>query len=278
MAPSHTVKREGHEELLGIAERITTAAPSQISEQHETDLIRRAQNGDEGATLALVEQYSPAARNAVSQYREVIDEEDALQVVCLAMLDLIRTHDAEVSPRLAGRVAVSLRQALAQDAAHSTGGWAIPGRTLRRFYAVLRAADGDVEVGATQAPAHGMSTDVFMSVAIAIGRADSLDRDDHLPDLARALDGGPECAYTEVDDAHLVDFLMSTLDEDEVEVIQIGYGFTPAEIGEDTLTPEGAAPLADGIVAQATGRSRQSVQRTRTRALKSMRGTLALDA
>ena len=267
-----------------------------VAPEVEADIIRAAQAGDEAATYHLIALYAPAARNALARFSEALDREDAEQEVLLSFLGLIASHDADKSPRLAGRVIESFRRDLVAAANAASGGWSIPSRTLDRFYGILRRAEGDLAKGAEMAPAHEMPAETFLNIANVLRGTVSLDgRSGDGDTTVRVTDGGTAEAdgwgstsvqivgareanpFADIEDRLAVQVAMSALDERETAITRFAYGFDAVVIDGDVLSPEGHAPLADTYVATATGLTRPTVQRTRAAALGKMRAALALD-
>lgn len=265
----------------------STAAP--ISAEEEGALVLAAQAGDQDAALALVAQYGPAIRNALARIPgEALDPEDAAQEAAVAFLGLVQAHDPATG-RLAGRVAVYLTEAL-QGAASATSGWAVPARTVKRFLAIRKAADGDLVKGAAIAPEHEMASARFLLLAsvLSTGTLDDVNEGGirhegrNRADTATGLYGDASSAFAHVEDTILVDGLLSLLDERETAIIRYAYGFDAipgidldeAKSGAARSREEGIAVANDAAVARHLGLTRPTVQRTRAAALAKMREAL----
>lgn len=251
----------------------------------EAELVLAAQAGDESASMALVNAYAPALRNALARHHDALDPEDAEQEVVLALLSLIAKHDPATG-RLAGRVSVYVKDALL-EATGATNPWGIPPRTLKRYFAILRKAGGDTAEAARIAPDNDMATTTFLDLA-AILSTDSLDvaSDTEHEGAGRArieratpVGGSEERDPLEaLADAELVSLAFAAVSHDESAVVRQAYGFEPAIVDGFELLPEGHAPLSDMHVAVSLGLSRPKVQRTRTAALVKMRAALEVTA
>lgn len=255
-----------------------TADVPSLSVEQETALIREAQQGDDVACYELLLTYGPALRQAVGRFTRQYDASeraekvaDAQGVALLAFMEVLREHDTEKSPRLAGPIAQRLRRALAdhvtQDAAMT-----IPERTLSRFYGILRKADGDVTEARALAPEMGMTVDVFEAVYDTVrntlyisGLVDSEEEaghGDHI--LMTPLTSEVYRPYDEVEDALMVSVAFSAVDDDEARVIECAYGFTTYN------------PMSDAEVADYIGTSRPTAQRRRVSGLTKMRKALGV--
>lgn len=265
---------------------LTATTTDALDAATETDLVLRSQDGDEAAQMALVNAYAPALRNALARHHEALDPEDAEQEVILALLSLIAKHDPSTG-RLAGRIAVYLKDALL-EATGATNPWGIPSRTLKRYFAILKKADGDVTEAARIAPENDMATTTFLDLA-GILSTDSLDavtdggtegQPASRSVASAAIVGGeePRDPFEEVLDAELVAMAFAAVSHDERTVVRQAYGFEPALVDGVEMLPEGHAPLSDSLVAISTGLSRPKVQRTRTAALAKMRDALEVTA
>jgi hypothetical protein len=259
----------------------TTPAP--LSPEEEAELITAAAYGHPGAFETLLQQYAPAIRRALRKYGETMEADDAEQEVALAFLDLIKTHDPEKNPSLAGRVATALNRELAEAASAGTGGWTIPARTMERYLAIVKKADGDLAEARRIAPEHDMKVSTFDAVTAAT-RTDSLTapadgETDYREAPAYAVDGddAPD-PFESVLDAELVALAFAVTSPEETTVVRQAYGFEPAVVDGHEMRPEGHAPLSDALVAASVGLSRPKTQRVRTGALVKMREALEVAA
>lgn len=262
-----------------VARLVSGPAAEPVSPQEEAELIEAAQYGHEGATLQLVHLYAPAVRNAIARSSAALDRDDATQEALVAFLDLIKTHDATLNPRLAGRVKQVFTEALS-DAATSEQAMHIPPRTLKRYLAILKKADGDVMAGASLAEDHHMSREVFLAIASAT-RVDSLtvgeDGDSSRIDTAVVLASEGRSGYADVEDALMADLALSLVEGDALQVTRHAYGFDTVVVDGHIVTPEGSAPVSDTLVGAALTLSRAKVQRLRSGALSTMREALAVE-
>jgi DNA-directed RNA polymerase specialized sigma subunit len=273
-----------------ISDIVTTTTPEVLTEEAEAHLIRLAQTGDQEAVTALIAQYGPAFRKAL---RGLKDEalEDAEQEAALVFLEMIQSHDTAKSPRLAGRVSDALRRGVS-TATNSVHGWDVPTRMVERFFAILKAADGSVAQGHRIASAHDMAPQTFLDIARAVGQTESIEALAERADAEGStsadggvfLTGGADDAYVMAEDRILVDGLLALLDERETPIIRYSYGFDSlpvtaeeAKEGNAKTREEGIAVANDSVVARHLGMTRATVQRTRSKALSTMREALTAE-
>jgi DNA-directed RNA polymerase specialized sigma subunit len=273
------------ESVFASIRRGVTVEP--VTEAEEAALILAAQAGDEAATYDLIRLYAPAIRKALSRAGEALGSEEAEAEVLLAFLEAIASHDAGIHPRLAGRIAERLGTAL-QWATSATQTFSIPTRTMSRYLAILKAADGDVEEGARIASAHDMDPATFLRITEAT-RTDSLQVLADSEHTSRAADRGKVLGYGDAADAYLavedsvtIESLFALLDERETTITRFSYGFDALPLAEDEDPKEGLAKTReegyavanDGVIARHLGMGRSTVARVRAQALSTMREAL----
>ncbi|MEU4568638.1 hypothetical protein [Micromonospora sp. NPDC023956] len=234
----------------------------------EAALIGAAQAGDEAATMRLFAAYVAAIRSAVSRYSTSLPVEDARQAAFLGFLEVIRTHDAERSERLAGKLRVRVHDALSEAASAASGGFTVPARTLRRFFGILSRAEGDIVQAAALAPSFEMSEDTFWDVLAAVKADESLDLEVEMNGGADAVSIADEIAapreIVDAEDRVLVELAFRAVDDFERQVCRMAYGFTDY----DNEVPDAEIGHRLG------GFGRLKIQRARTRALGKMREAL----
>lgn len=244
-----------------------------LAVEEEADLISRAQQGDTDAQMTLVTAYGPALRSAVARFRKGmvegatdLDVEDLQSAALVALLDLIQTHDPEVSPRLAGRVAQHLAAALGEEFS-SASAFAVPSRTLKRFFGILKEADGDLAAAEALAPERQMRASTFREIA-ALVRSESVEG------ISSDDEGAPVDFFAEpvfaptpvvdVEDKILVEAAFAAVDDEQERICRLSYGFTEYE------------PVPDAEIAHRMGLTRPTVQRKRGKALGAMRKALGV--
>lgn len=245
-----------------LSEIFDRRAEARLDAVDEAAALSRAKAGDEEATVSLLLAYAPALRSAVSRYRNSLDTEEARAVVLAAFVEVIdRVPEGD---RVAGFVSPMLTKALDEAAGHSVG-FAVPTRTLQRFYGILREAGGDTTAAAVLAPQRSMTLGTFLSVLQAVRSVDALDGwglpDDERADLideARPMWDED----TETEDRILVEAAFAAVDDDEARACRVAYAFEDPE------------PQPDAVVAERLGVSRPKAQRIRARGLGKMRSAL----
>lgn len=260
-------------------EILTPAAPVSLSVEEERALIAASQAGDGAATETLIGAYSPAIRGAVQWYRRALpsvpqrsDAEDVEQEALVGLLEAIRAFDPEKHDRLAAIAAQYVRQRVA-EAARSASAFAVPERTLKRFFSILRECNGDTSAALELAPSRKMARETFLAVLASVRGVGSYDAP--APDGTtreesdRSVDG-EALAWAQPElvgerDEDLVRAAFAAVDDVEERVCRVSYGFEDYE------------PQPDGEVAHRLGLSRPKVQRVRTKALAKMREALGAE-
>ena len=254
----------------GIDERLELA-----DERH---LITLAQAGDETAKLRLMRAYAPALRNGVTWFTRAVptipqtaDLEDVRSQAVMGLLEAIDAFDPETHDRLAALAASYIRNAVAV-AAGPIAAFTVPERTLKRFFGILRAADGDTVRAADIAPDYEMKRETFLAVLSAVRNVDSYDaltagedeqgrgegpRDVHAYPIAHD-------SIADVEDAVLVEVAFGAMDTFERDVVRLGYGFAEYDT------------VPDAEIAARLGYSRPKIQRTRAGALVKARSALGV--
>lgn len=252
------------------------------SAEAERDAILAAKKGDETATLDLMYAYAPALRNGVKWYTRAIpavDRADNLEeihsVAVFGLLEAIAAFDPEAGyDRLAATIGEYVANTVAEHA-QAVCGLTVPSRTLTRFFAILRKADGNVYEAAALAPKHHMTRETFLAVLSAV-RSTSLDATHTVDDNNGDYWNGESSATAEsilpVLDAYEavttrleVEAAFAAVDDVEEKVCRLAYGF---ETYGD--------PVPDGEIAHKLSMTRPTVQRRRASALGKMREALTV--
>lgn len=262
--------------LISTAAIFDSRTEARLDEDEERATILRAQAGDQDAKLTLLAAYAPALRNSVAWYVRAIptaptpeDLEDVRTALMIGLLESVDAFDPTVHRRLAAVVPGYLRNAVSTAAAGAIQ-FHVPERTLKRFFGVLRKADGDTARALEIAPEHQMKRETFLAVLDALRNVDSFD----------AIDGsdGDESHWArttatvvsaadpiaDVEDAIMVDAALASVGETERVVVGLAYGFADYE------------PVADAEIGERLGLSRPKVQRVRSGALGKMRDALGV--
>lgn len=240
----------------------------------ERAAILAAQGGDEEATIRLVYAYAFALRMGVGQYRHAggagsAEVDDLRQSALLGLLEAIHAFDPETHHRLAATVGGYIADAIAGSGAAPIA-LAVPERTLKRFYGILREADGDTAKAAELAPSRNMTAETFRAVLEAVRNVTSYDAETETTDSGDGMvreSGGVEPSVDTmvgVEDAILVEAALAAVEGVEEDVIGLRYGFTEYN------------PLSDAEIGERLELSRQKVQRTATSALGKMRTALGV--
>ena len=258
--------------------RVTTG---KLPLKKEREAIRAAKCGDDASTLKLLYAYACALRKVCGMYRNAGGAwaggpwhselaADRRMAAVEGFLEALYAFDLDgIHSRLAatveGYVANSISMAAIVPVAMN-----VPERTLKRFYSILRKADGDPVRGVTLAPRYSMTAETFNSVLTALRGTHSLDDPG---DDADARSGGPSrlevqvCGpdyYDNVEDRLLVEAAFAAVDDLEEDVCRLAYGFSDYD------------PIPDSEVGHRLGLSRPKVQRVRASALGKMRDAVGV--
>jgi RNA polymerase sigma factor (sigma-70 family) len=236
---------------------ISNFPPLTESEEHEA--ISRAQEGDEEATLLLLKIYSPALRAAANRYTLSLGVEEARAEAVRGLLEAIHAFDTSTGSRLTSQRGVKnhLNDALSQAYA-LVFPVAVPDRTLRRFFGILRNAGGDVDKALSICQEYAMSREVFMEVLSVVRDVRSLSGEE------RKASHDPVMEMLTTEAKEDVAKAFQAVDPLEYDVCRLYYGFSDYD------------PIPDAEIAHRLGFSRQKIQRTRSSALAKMRVALGL--
>lgn len=245
------------------------AAP--LSVEEEVALIASAQAGDADAYTRLLHAYGPTLRSHAAKAAKFTDTDDARSSALLAFAEVLASHDVEYgyeNGRLASRLTPHLLNVLDTTKGEALSAFAVPSRTMKRYFGLMKAADGDVVAARALAPSSMMTVETFDSVHSAV-MADSLEGLTTPDGDGPSRDFVASPVYTvspvvDVEDAILVDVAFRAVDDEEERVCRLAYGFTEYD------------PQPDAEVAHRMGLTRPTVQRRRTSALGKMRKALGV--
>lgn len=272
-----------------------------LTEAEEVELIARAKAGDESATLTLMSAYGRALRAALRNggadgERSAVNDraafgtsnasvEDGRQAAIVGFMEALHAHDPEQNPRLAGVLPGRLAEAI-RGATVARSEFAIPARTLTRFFAVMEAAEWDLREALSVCQSFDMSPDTLLRIYLATGSESlegrSADDEDGGPSASghgetSLWDDGRE-AFADVEDAILVGMAFDAVDYEEEMVTRYYYGFeTPNPLLSDAAVVQAWSEAAFGPERVAAGEtiiSRATAQRRRASALAAMREAL----
>ena len=258
-----------------IADIFDRRAEKRVSVEEERELLAAAQLGDEDAKLAIFYAYAAALRNGVKWYTraqptvpQAPDLDDVRQSAVLGLLEAIQNFDPAKHDRLAAIAAQYITNAVSVHS-QAASGFTIPERTMKRFFGILRKADGNIYEATRIAPQHEMTAETFLSILSAVRNVDGLEAlqeggDDSVGPReieARSIFGDPAA---DAEDAVLVELAFSAVDDLEEAICRLSYGFADYE------------PIPDVEVAHRLGLSRPKTQRVRAGALGKMRQALGV--
>lgn len=244
--------------------------------EEERELLAAAQLGDEAAKLRLIVAYAPALRNGVAAltrtysahatHAQPADLEDIRMQAIVGVLRAIDAFDPTQHQRLAAIIRDYVRLEVEETEASL---FTVPPRTLRRFFGILREAEGDVAAAAKLAPEREMRPETFAAVLDALRNVDSYDAltsATYDTESGRDMVASPvwDGSHADVEDRVLVEAALDAVGGLEKDVTRLAYGFSDYE------------PVPDAEIAERLGMSRPKIQRTRTAALGKMRLALGV--
>jgi len=223
-------------------------------------LALRAQSGDTSAAETLLGSFIAYLRSMVRNHtHESADADDALSVATLAFMEAI--HAFEPGGSLVGLVTTRVRSALTASN-NSTVPAHVPERTLKRYFSILRRADGDPARAVEMAPQFGMARETFEEIAAAVLGAESVAEADELGYLVSTVRSVSDMA----EETLLLETAWKAVDDFETDILRLAYGFSDYR------------PNSDGEIAEKLGYGRATIQRRRQGALSKMRVSLGLPA
>lgn len=251
-------------------------AEQRFTLEEERALIAAAQLGDEDAKISLFYAYAPALRNGLKWFTRAqasapqpSDLDDVRQSAIMGLLEAIQAFQPDTHDRLAAIASKHIANAVS---AHSQGAsaFAIPERTMKRFFSILRQADGNVFDAARIAPEQEMKTETFLAILSAVRNVDGLealqDGSDSASGAGYELDARSlwDDGSSAAEDAILVEMAFDAVDDLEADVCRLSYGFSDYE------------PVPDIEIGHRLGFSRAKAQRIRAGALGKMRDALGV--
>lgn len=245
-----------------------------LSRQEELDLVTAHRQGDESATVRLMQAYAGLLNSSVRRFTQTGNQDQALgdlddmrSSALVGLLEAVKAFDPAQHERIA---TIAPRYIAGELSSEATGAshFTVPERSMKRYWSILREANGDVMNALQLAPTMHMDPSTFLSIHSAVRGTSSYSGTEQ--------DGAPEVYHTSVDgvvastelvieDAMLVAAAFEAIDGDQTEVVRSYYGFD--DYGE---------PQSDAEVAHRMGLSRPKVQRVRASALNDMRKKLGV--
>lgn len=235
-------------------------------------LILEAQEGSEAATLALVRHYIGPLRGTLRRFQ--LPADDARQIALLALLRAVEAYGTPGQRR--GHL--DRLNSLLLDACWGMvgGDRAVPigGRTLRRYRAAVRRADGRMATAVQLAKQYGVSPETFRLIQ-ANERPASLDEVDRRQRVLPGAEPAPprmelqiNGSWTELADEDtrtLVELALLVLPEPVRRTVEYSFGFVDG------------APHTEDETAEHLNRSPRMVRAHRARGLELMRRALGVE-
>lgn len=258
-------------------------AEQRLDVEAERETVAQAKSGDEAATVALMYAYAPTLRACAARYRiagerpvtwdndspsNLYDRDEMRSLAAMGLLEAVHAFDLDgPHERLAAIVEKHVVKSLT-DNMTTTVAVSVPSRSLRRFFSIVRAADGDMLKASAIAPDFEMSRETFAAILRSV-RTEYLDApltgeeglEARSDNDARPLWHNGE-QFADADDRILCELAFSVADDLETDVCRLAYGFADYE------------PVPDGEIAHRIGMTRPTVQRKRSSALIKMRAAL----
>ncbi|WIC90198.1 DNA binding protein [Arthrobacter phage VroomVroom] len=252
-----------------------------ITVEQENDLIASAQAGEETSKLAVLYYYAPAMRGAVIRALHPLGHsatqehrEEAQSLALLGILEALAKHDTSRGTRLAATAKYTLRDAYAEIDWAGTSPFAIPEKTLRRFYALMAEADQDIDVALEISHKHSLQPETAMALYRALRLAGSYDglssggedMDDTLTYASPLTMDDRLDAIIESEERLMVAEALEALTPDEERAIRLLFGFETDE------------ELSETAAGKAMGTSRKIVRKLKASAMPKMREALGVES
>jgi DNA-directed RNA polymerase specialized sigma subunit len=251
-------------------------AEKRLTVEEERATIAEAQAGNEDAKIALFYAYAAALRNGLKWYTRALptvpqagDLDDVRQSAVMGLLEAIAAFRPDVHTRLAALASGYITNAVSVHS-QAASGFSVPERTMKRFFGILRQAEGNVDEAIKIAPSHKMTVETFLAVLSAVRNVDGLEELQGASEdgsgsgrevEARSIFGD---TVADAEDAVLVEVAFSAVDDLEGDVCRFSYGFNDYD------------PVPDAEIADRLGFSRAKAQRVRAGALGKMRLALGV--
>lgn len=278
--------------LVEIFERRAEERIEDVAE--ERALIEAVASGadyDGSATVALMYAYAPALRSGARWYFNAAnargenpshyDHEEIRARAIEGLLKAVRAFNPEKHDRLAAIVREYVLDEVVTYAADSLE-FTVSPRTLKRYFAVLRAADQNVykalALCGKPGPGKDLSKDTFLRILSATRDVESYDAptggdEDSWEDRPAAALWTSD-AIQDVESRIMVEMVFDDFGDDndlthrEAEILLFKYGFKP--LREDI----GDRAISDAMVAREIGSTRPTVAREHGKALDKARARL----
>lgn len=228
----------------------------------ELQLITDAQNGDDDAKLALLDEYRPNLRHIIAA-NPGYDADDLMSELTVAMLETINRFDPEKGDRLWPTFARAGKLKALEALSVSLYALDVPVRTAQLAREVIRKAD-TIGLEAAIAAEPDMSLSTYLEVVKHFGRIDvdtappagfTLDRFGRLVQDTRRNDGADafdaalaEAAWVGMTDrqaevtklkyAGVPDYVPGNPDSAVIPTDRNSYGLSDAEVSDLYSTPE----------------------------------------
>jgi len=262
-----------------IFDRHVEVEPPSVEE--EAVLIQAAQDGDPEASVAIFYLYAPAMRGAalralapLGHSATLAQREEARSLAVLGIMEAIAKHDVSRGTRLASTAKFTLREAYDEIDWAGTSPFSIPSKTVRRFFALMAAADQDLDVALEICLQHKLTPETTLALYRALraaGSYDALSQDDgeEMDDAltyASSLWDGDVDDIVEAEEAIMVRDALAVLEDDEEDAVRLLYGF-------DT---DDGQPLTETLAGMAMGKTRTVVRKLKASAMPKMRAALGV--
>jgi DNA-directed RNA polymerase specialized sigma24 family protein len=151
-----------------------------LSHEERRTLTLAAKEGDAAAYETVLSDLAPNLLALARSFSDAIgDFEEAESVAIHGFAEALEAYRPQDDPDGVGVLAIlsgNVRERLS-EAAGSTHAVTVPARTLRRYFAILKRADGDVSAAAALAPALDLSEEAFWSIHGAVSGGGPLTED-----------------------------------------------------------------------------------------------------
>ena len=235
--------------------------------QVPTSMVLQAQGGDTAAATNLVLNMNGHVANWAREIAGKHHVEETTLEGLTALWEAVQTFDPERGASFYTHARRVVRLAMHNVVSNNNDGPTVHERTARRYFALVREANGDIDQAAAMADEgdRNFSTSTFWAAHRALDNTERLDRQATDDEAASAMDEASQRSSVDVEadaiNRVITADLLASLTERQAAILERTYGLN------------GHTEHTDNETAQALGISRPRVVTIRKAALSSLAST-----
>lgn len=195
-----------------------------IPENLEPDLIAASEAGNSDSLIALLRGYTPLVRKTLKITAPFLEDEDAVSATLEGFSEALAASDGT---SLAKTLPVALREAY-KRASGEARHFAVPARSLSRYFGILNRADRDLKQALAICTEHHMERELFMAITEALAESEMIEG----PDGEVVFEVTTPEPLDE-SDQELLEVAWAAVDSDQELVLQSLFGFLSYDIPRD---------------------------------------------